>query len=90
MKTLDLENYNMKNKTPEEFAEELINMFKPYVHGYVGSSMLSNYEYPEQIESQAKECAILCLRKIYDFGLLNGLREPLTYLNAVETEIKNN
>lgn len=37
--------------------EELIEKFKDYVHGYVGSSMLTNTEYPEQIVKQANACA---------------------------------
>ena len=40
--------------------EELVNKFKPLVHGYVGSSMLTNTEYPEQIEKSANECADIC------------------------------
>lgn len=43
--------------TPKEKATELVDKFKYYVHGYVGSSMLTNYEYPEQILSQAKKVA---------------------------------
>ena len=45
--------------TAKERAEVLIDKFKDYVHGYVGSSMLSNHEYPEQILSQAKKCAVI-------------------------------
>jgi len=51
-------------KTPKEKAEELVEKFKEYVHGYVGSSMLTNYEYPEQILSQAKRVAILTVEEI--------------------------
>ena len=42
-----------------EKAWELVNEFKDYVHGYIGSSMLSNYEYPHRIISQAKAVALI-------------------------------
>lgn len=31
---------------PKEKATELVEKYKDYVHGYVGSSMLTNTEYP--------------------------------------------
>jgi hypothetical protein len=43
----------------QEKANQLVEKFKNYVHGYVGSSMLSNHEYPEQILSQAKKAAMI-------------------------------
>lgn len=45
--------------TPKEKAQNLVEKFKDYVHGYVGSSMLTNYEYPDQILSQAKKAAMI-------------------------------
>jgi molybdenum cofactor biosynthesis enzyme MoaA len=45
----------------KEKAVELIEKYKDYVHGYVGSSMLTNHEYPEQILSQAKKCALIAV-----------------------------
>jgi hypothetical protein len=50
--------------TPKEKAQELINIFKNYVHGYVGSSMLDNYEYPERILSQAKEISLIAVDEL--------------------------
>ena len=50
--------------TAEEKAKELIEKYKDYVHGYVGSSMLSNYEYPDQILRQAKKCALIAVDEI--------------------------
>jgi hypothetical protein len=35
---------------------KLLEKFKPMVNGYVGSSMLTNTEYPETIEANAKKC----------------------------------
>jgi hypothetical protein len=50
--------------TPKEKATELVEKFKDYVHGYVGSSMLTNEEYPDQILSQAKKVAIIVVDEI--------------------------
>ena len=44
-------------------AQELVDKFKDYVHGYVGSSMLTNYEYPDQILSQAKKAALIAVEE---------------------------
>jgi len=40
--------------TPQEKAQELVAKFKDYVPGYIGSSMLINHEYPEQILLNSK------------------------------------
>ena len=40
--------------TPQEKAQELVTKFKNYVPGYIGSSMLTNHEYPEQILLNSK------------------------------------
>ena len=50
--------------TTKEKAEELVNMFKEYVYGYVGSSMLTNTEYPEQILKNAKIVSIKTVKEI--------------------------
>lgn len=50
--------------TPKKKAIELVEKYKNYVHGYVGSSMLTNYEYPEQIVSQAKKVAVITVDEI--------------------------
>ena len=52
--------------TPQEKATELVEKFKPYVNGYVGSSMLTNTEYPESILSKAKECARIVVNEMID------------------------
>lgn len=49
--------------SPQEKAQELVDKFKDYVHGYVGSSMLTNYEYPEQILSQAKKASLIAVEE---------------------------
>jgi hypothetical protein len=45
-------------KDLEKIADLLIEKHKPYVNGYIGSSMLTNTEYPEQITRSATHCAI--------------------------------
>lgn len=50
--------------TPHEKAKELVDKFNDYVHGYVGSSMLTNYEYPERILSQAKSAATIVVDEV--------------------------
>jgi len=50
--------------TAKEKAQELVEKFKEYVHGYIGSSMLTNHEYPEQILSQAKKVSIIVVDEI--------------------------
>lgn len=49
---------------PKEKAMQLVEIYKDYVHGYVGSSMLSNTEYPEQILSQAKKAATVVAEQV--------------------------
>ena len=58
---------------PKEKAQELVSKFKDYVHGYVGSSMLTNYEYPEQILSQAKKVAMIVADEmLHQYTTLNA------------------
>lgn len=54
--------------TPKEKAEELIEKYSQYVSGYVGSSMLTNTEYPEMIIKSAKNCALICVEEIMEVG----------------------
>jgi hypothetical protein len=48
----------------KEKAQELVDKFKDFVHGYIGSSMLTNTEYPERILSQAKKVATMVVDEI--------------------------
>jgi hypothetical protein len=50
--------------TPKEKANDFIKKFGYYVNGYVGSSMLTNTEYPEQILKNAKELSIIVIDEI--------------------------
>lgn len=81
--------------TPKEKAQELIDKFKDYVHGYIGGSMLSNYEYPEQILAQAKKCALIVVDVILiDCGAKDWLGDVeangKNYWEEVKKEIINN
>ena len=66
----------------EEKAKLLIEKYSQYVHGYVGSSMLTNYEYPDQILSQSKKVATLeCQSIIDELEFLNGQMEGFIFFN---------
>ena len=60
--------------TPKEKAQELTDKFKCYVHGYIGSSMLSNHEYPDQIVSQAKNASLIVVNEI--INMFDRLHKP--------------
>lgn len=84
---------------PKKKAIELVEKYKPYVHGYVGSSMLSNYEYPEQILKQAKKVAIISVKQIRSIVPYETYKDTLSpydgaelstdYWDEVIYEIKN-
>jgi len=46
---------------------KLIEKFKPFVNGYVGSSMLTDTEYPEAILANAEKCAEVSNQNTIDF-----------------------
>lgn len=50
--------------TAKQKATELIETAKNYVHGYVGSSFMTNHEYPEQILNQSKKVANIIVDEI--------------------------
>lgn len=76
----------------EEKANQLVDSFKPYVNGYVGSSMLTNTEYPEVILSMAKQCALIAVDEIIGDIIGNGLNldfnERFNYWQRVKYEIE--
>lgn len=82
---------------PKEKAQELVDKFKDYVHGYIGSSMLANVEYPEQILSQAKKVATIVvdeiLKEITNYQKFDwiierqGGEEYIVYWAEVKSEI---
>lgn len=77
--------------TPQkEKAKELVELYKDYVHGYVGSSMLTNYEYPEQILKQAKKCALICVDQILEACEYNNVEHwNEDWWNKVKEDIEN-
>lgn len=50
--------------TAKEKAIELVERFKYFVHGYIGSSFLTNDEYPERILTKAKKISIIAVDEI--------------------------
>ena len=85
---------------PKEKAVELIEKFKKYVHGYVGSGVLTNHEYPDQVLKQAKKVAVLCAREVLASSpslpilseagsFVNDIEESTEYWIEVLTEIEN-
>ena len=73
-------------------AKELIDKFYPYVHGYIGSSMLSNYEYVGKRLEKAKTCALISLDD--RISMINEFPENISchitpHLEAVKQEIIN-
>ena len=75
--------------TPKEKAEELVEMFKDYVHGYVCSSMLRNHEYPEQILSKAIQCALIAVDEIINASSKHQSARIYSFYTQVKTELKN-
>lgn len=77
----------------KEKAQELVGKFKDYVHGYIGSSMLTNHEYLEQGLAQAKKASIIAVDEILDVlgdvGVY-GYADPkvTTYWESVKIEIE--
>lgn len=50
--------------TAKEKANELVEKFKGFVNGYIGSSMLTNDEYPEIILTKSKKIATIVVDEI--------------------------
>lgn len=83
----------------KEKAKELVEKFKDFVHGYVGSSMLTNTEYPERILAQAKKVATMVVDEIL-FEIRQGQKldwihernegqEYIVYWAKVKAEIQD-
>ena len=69
--------------TPKEKAKELVERFsnvkRPMLKGY----KLSVYMHPEH----AKQCALMAVDEIIEFGNQQGIREPMMYWQSVKQEI---
>jgi len=80
--------------TPKEKAEDLVDKYKYFVSGYIGSSFLTGTEYPEQILSHAKQCALIAVEEIinlFDDSLQPYLMNLMNkkYWLEVKQEINN-
>lgn len=62
-----------KEISEKEKAQELVEKYQCFVHGYVGSSMLTNDEYPEQRLSRAKKLATMIVDEILQ-EISHGMR----------------
>jgi hypothetical protein len=62
---------------PQEKAEELVEKF-----------MLWKFQKCELSKKQAKQCALIAVDEIIEFGNKMGIREPMMYWNKVKEIIK--
>jgi hypothetical protein len=69
-------------------AIELVEKYKPIVNGYVGSSMLTNTEYPETILRNAKQCALIAVDELIKETSFEVPNIRQRYWQEVKTEIK--
>jgi hypothetical protein len=71
--------------TPKEKAEKLFNGF---------FSIIPTPDYDEYLnplkthKERAKQCTLIAVQEIINFGNKAGIREPMMYWNKVEQEIK--
>ena len=68
--------------TPQEKAQELVDRFDEYVHGYVGGSVLSNTQYPDVKLERAKECALIAVDEVI------ANIEPSVSMDVITARIK--
>ena len=74
-------------------ADELVSKFNGVVNGYVGSSMLTNTEYPETILANAKICALKVVDEVRceigDFDNIDGyVQSRMDFWEEVIKEIQ--
>lgn len=72
---------------PKDKANELILKFSDHVSGYIGSSMLTNTEYPEVILMKSKQCALIAVDEILNLDDFSA--EGRYYYDKVKSEINN-
>lgn len=77
--------------TPKEKAKDLIDKFYPYSCGFIGSSFLTNTEYPEQKLKEYKEMALICVDELmkHEASYHSCLDKTTDYLKEVKLEIEN-
>jgi hypothetical protein len=69
--------------TPKEKAIELVDKFYNYVNPWDDNGN-ANYK---QAEINSKQCALLLVDEIIEFGNQQGIREPMMYWQSVKQEI---
>ena len=71
--------------TAKEKARELVDKFCPLVTTW--DCYNDSPRYDEDIIIDAKQCALIAVDEIIEFGNQQGIREPMMYWNKVKTEI---
>jgi hypothetical protein len=72
----------------KEKAKELVEKYKKYVNGYIGSSMLTNTEYPETILNNAIQCALISVNEILNIYKQYPIDDIYYYYLEVKKEIE--
>ena len=67
--------------TPREIADELYSKYDDLLNKDFGN--------PIVFDNQIKQCALIAVQEIINFGNKAGIREPMMYWNKVEQEIEN-
>lgn len=71
----------MNNMTPREKADELYSKYDDLLNKDFGN--------PIVFDNQLKQCALIAVDEIINFGNQVGIREPMMYWNKVQEEIEN-
>lgn len=67
--------------TPIEKANELYSKYDDLLNKDFGN--------PIVFDNQLKQCALIVVDEIINFGNQSGIREPMMYWNKVKKEIEN-
>ena len=67
--------------TPREKADELYSKYDDLLNKDFGN--------PIVFDNQLKQCALIAIDEIINFGNQVGIREPMMYWNKVQEEIEN-
>ena len=71
----------MNNMTPREKADELYSKYDDLLNKDFGN--------PIVFDNQLKQCALIAIDEIINFGNQVGIREPMMFWNKVQEEIEN-
>jgi hypothetical protein len=71
----------MNNMTHIEKANELYSKYDDLLNKDFGN--------PIVFDNQLKQCALIAVDEIINFGNQAGIREPMMYWNKVKEEIEN-